>query len=42
MKKYSQEEIDIILKRHLNWLNEGCEGWEYMQADLSYIYAMLI
>ena len=25
-----------ILERHQHWLNEDCEGWEDMRADLSY------
>ena len=30
--KYTLEEI---LERHKHWLNEDCEGWEDMRADLS-------
>ena len=26
--------LEEILERHLHWLNEDCEKWEYMQADL--------
>ena len=29
------EKIKEILKKHLHWLLEDCEGWEGMRADLS-------
>ena len=31
----TQEELNKILKNHKHWLNEDCEGWENMRADLS-------
>ena len=36
MKKLTQEQINKILEGHKHWLNEDCEGWEIMGADLSY------
>ena len=30
----TQQEINIILKNHQHWLQEDCEGWEGMRADL--------
>ena len=35
MKRYTQEELNEILKKHQHWLNEDCENWEGMRADLS-------
>ena len=32
----TQEELDKIIDRHQHWLNEDCEGWEDMKADLRY------
>lgn len=32
----TNEELKKILENHLHWLNEDCEGWENMCADLSY------
>lgn len=29
------EKIEEILKKHLHWLLEDCEGWEGMRANLS-------
>ena len=37
MKKYTQEELNEILKNHQHWLNEDCENWEGMRANLSYV-----
>ena len=31
----NQEELNEILKNHKHWLNQDCEGWECMKADLS-------
>ena len=31
----TQEELDKIIEQHQHWLNEDCEGWEGMKADLS-------
>ena len=28
------EELEKVLKNHLHWINEDCEGWENMGADL--------
>lgn len=36
MKKYTQEELNEILESHQHWLNEDCENWEGMRANLSY------
>ena len=30
----TQEELDKIIEQHKHWLNEDCEGWEDMKADL--------
>ena len=30
----TQQEINIILKNHQHWLQEDCEGWEGMRANL--------
>ena len=30
----TQEELDKIIERHQHWLNEDCEGWEHMRANL--------
>ena len=30
----TQEELDKIIEQHQHWLNEDCEGWEGMKADL--------
>ena len=35
MRKITQEELDIIIEQHQHWLNEDCNGWEDMKADLS-------
>ena len=35
MKKYTDEELNKIIENHQHWLNEDCEGWETMRADLS-------
>ena len=32
----TQEELSKVLDNHKHWLNEDCEGWEKMKADLSY------
>lgn len=31
----TQEELSKVLENHLHWLNEDCDGWENMRADLS-------
>ena len=31
----TQEELNKIIENHQHWLNEDCEGWENMRADLS-------
>ena len=31
----TQEELDKIIEQHQHWLNEDCEGWEGMRANLS-------
>lgn len=30
----TQEELDKIVEQHQHWLNEDCEGWKDMRADL--------
>lgn len=30
----TQEELNKIVEQHLHWLNEDCEGWEDMRANL--------
>ena len=34
MKNITQEELDKIVEQHKHWLNEDCEGWEGMKANL--------
>ena len=36
MKRYTQEELDKIIKKHIHWINKDVDGWENMRADLSY------
>ena len=31
----TQEKLNKIIENHQHWLNEDCEGWENMRADLS-------
>ena len=35
LKKISKMDLADVLKNHMHWLNEDCEGWESMRADLS-------
>ena len=35
MQKITQEELDKIIEQHKHWLNEDCEGWEDMRANLT-------
>ena len=35
MKTYTTEELKTIIENHKHWLNEDCEGWEDMMANLS-------
>ena len=30
----TREELDNVLENHKHWLNEDCDGWEDMKADL--------
>ena len=30
-----QEELNKIIENHQHWINEDCEGWEDMKANLS-------
>ena len=32
----TQEELNKVLENHKHWLNEDCDGWEEMKADLRY------
>ena len=34
MRTISREELKQILINHQHWINEDCEGWEDMRADL--------
>ena len=31
----TREELDKVLENHKHWLNEDCNGWEKMRANLS-------
>lgn len=31
----TQKELKVILENHKHWLNEDCEGWQDMRADLT-------
>ena len=31
----TQKELDKIIEQHQHWLNQDCEGWEDMKANLS-------
>ena len=33
--KMTQEELRKVLEKHKHWLNEDCDGWEEMKANLS-------
>lgn len=35
MRIFSKEELNEIIKNHLHWIKEDCEGWKNMKADLS-------
>lgn len=30
----TKEKLNQILENHKHWINEDCEDWEYMEADL--------
>ena len=32
----NKEELAKVLENHMHWLNEDCDGWENMKANLSY------
>ena len=34
MKTYTNDELKIIIENHKHWLNEDCDGWEEMKANL--------
>lgn len=34
MKTISERELKTIIENHKHWLNEDCEGWESMKANL--------
>ena len=38
MRNISPEELKTILENHEHWLNQNCEGWENMRADLHGAY----
>ena len=38
MKIYTQEELNKIIENHKHWLNENCDGWNEMKADLRGAY----
>ena len=33
-RRMTREELSTILENHKHWINEDCEGWENMKADL--------
>lgn len=35
MKNFTKNELNKILENHIHWLNEDCDGWEDMRANLS-------
>ena len=35
MRTITQEELNKIMEQHQHWLQEDCEGWEDMRANLS-------
>ena len=35
MKVLTREKLNKILEEHKHWINEDCENWEEMRADLS-------
>ena len=35
MKIMTQEELNKIIEQHKHWLEEDCEGWEGMRANLT-------
>lgn len=35
MKRYTQEQLNEILKNHQHWIKQDCENWKYMRADLN-------
>ncbi len=38
MAALTKNELDKILENHRHWLNEDCDGWENMRADLGGAY----
>ena len=34
--KMANEELNKIIENHKHWLNQDCEGWQSMKADLRY------
>ena len=35
MKRYTQEQLNEILKNHQHWINQDCENWGDMRANLN-------
>lgn len=35
MRRLTSEELKNIIENHKHWVNEDCEGWETMRANLS-------
>ena len=35
-EEMTKEELNKIIENHKHWLNQDCEGWETMKADLRY------
>ena len=33
----TKKELNKIIENHQHWLNQDCEGWENMKADLRYV-----
>ena len=36
----NQEKLKAVLENHFHWINEDCDGWETMRADLKEAYLM--
>lgn len=33
--KITKEELNKLIQNHQHWINEDCENWQSMRADLS-------
>lgn len=34
MKELTREKLNKVLEEHKHWINEDCENWKEMRADL--------